>query len=243
MNYYFWPEMSNDKNWRFLSRIDPRLRLLSFFVLFFLVLATPPKKWQTFSWLFLSLCLMAVLGGFAPKFFIQALVLTFPWMAFVSLTVLLKLKSLAGETSSILVNLWGKMIMTIMLLSIYKMALPLPAVIRALSQAKLPPLFLSLFFLSSHFLQLLGEEAQRMHQALICRSFGKINFRRKIKILWSLMNSLFDRALGRSQQLLAAMLSRGFSGRLLVRAPGRLTTADYLFLFSLLLLTIYIFLT
>lgn len=242
MNYYFWPEMSKDKKWRFLSRIDPRLRLLSLFVLFFLILAAHPKNGQTFFGLFLSLCLMAVLSGFAPKFFIQALVLTLPWMTFVSLTILLRLKGLTGENSSALANLWGKMILTIVLLSIYKIALPLPEVIRALSQAKLPPLFLSLFFLSYHFLQVLGEEAQRMHRALISRYFGKINFRRKIKILWSLINCLFDRALGRSQQLLAAMLSRGFSGRLPVWVSGRLTAADYLFLFSLLLLTIYIFL-
>ncbi len=241
MNAYFPAELSRAEKKGFWTRIHPGLRLLSFFVFLFLIFFTSASNWLTFASLFFSLGLVAILGGFSWKFFGRSLALSFPWLAFVSIALLLRLKSISGETGSIMGNLLGKTILTLMLLGVYKKGITLSEAIGTLRQAKIPPLFVSLLFLSAHFIQVLGEEAQRINRAFLARSGEKISFHRKTKILWSLMNSLFDRAFGRSQQLLAALLSRGFTGRLEVLATRRLTSADFLFLLSLFLLTIGIF--
>lgn len=237
MNYYFPAQVLPAKKRSFWRHIDPRIRLVSFFFFLLLVLVVPSKNCLALASLFLSLALMAALGGFSLKFFGKTAAFTLPWLAFVYLTILFKPKSLTGL---ILANFSTKMILTLILLTVYKEALNYVELISALSQTRVPPLFVSLLFLSHHFLEVLGEEAQRMNHALVSRSRGKINFRRRIKILWGLVNCLFDRAFWRCQQLLASMLSRGFTGHWPSLTRRRLTRADFLFLFFLFLLIIFL---
>jgi cobalt/nickel transport system permease protein len=106
----------------------------------------------------------------------------------------------------------------------------MPRLTAALSALRVPrPLQVQLLLLH-RYLFLLGEELARMEQARAMRSCDRRSM--PLRQRGALLGSLLLRTLGRGERVHAAMLCRGFGGRLPIPSLGPLRGGDLLFLFG-----------
>jgi cobalt/nickel transport system permease protein len=98
---------------------------------------------------------------------------------------------------------------------------PFPDLLQALSQLKVPKLFVAITGLMWRYLFVIGDEVNRMLCARSSRSAKAAGVRRTGGTVWwrarvtgGMAGSLFLRSLERSDRVYAAMLSRGYTGEL-----------------------------
>ncbi|MGQ9673625.1 MAG: energy-coupling factor transporter transmembrane component T family protein [Candidatus Aminicenantales bacterium] len=220
----------------FIHELDPRAKLLGILALIPLILITPPQNYLNFGIFAAILFGLLVLSRPSWSDLTKSLIFLFPVLAFLTLSVFLTPEKEPGHHLSVIWNIWSKFLLSFLAVAVLRLTTDVGDLVKAVVKMKAPPLLTSILFLSLHAVFLLGEEAERMNRALESRSCGKIKKGRKIKVLFSLMFQLFDRAFSRSQKVLAAMLSRGFDGRLRTFYDFRLKDADFLFLFLVVVL-------
>jgi len=101
------------------------------------------------------------------------------------------------------------------------------AVCSALGRLGVPRVMVGQLSLTYRYLFVLGDEAGRMVRAHDLRAPGLR--RPAVRTAGTLLGQLLVRAMARSERIHAAMLARGFAGRLPARRPWRLHRADVVF--------------
>lgn len=122
-----------------------------------------------------------------------------------------------------------------------------PDIIWALRGLRLPPSLVTMIGLMYRYFFVIGDEALRMRRARAARSAGG-PARRRPSALWQtrvvglMVGSLFLRALGRSERIHAAMLSRGYDGSPRLLSSFLMGFSDWLVLslFGMLVLVLLI---
>jgi cobalt/nickel transport system permease protein len=110
-----------------------------------------------------------------------------------------------------------------------------PDVIWALRGLGLPPALVTVISLMYRYFFVIGDEALRMRRARSARS-ADLQGDRRPSALWQtrvvglMVGSLFLRALGRSERIHAAMLSRGYDGSPRLLSSFRMELTDWLVL-------------
>jgi cobalt/nickel transport system permease protein len=238
---YSFPSEYHSRRGGLLGELDPRAKLLGILTFTVLILITPPQKYLNFGVFTGIVLVMAFLSRLSWKDLTRGVIFLSPLLAFLSLSIFLTPEKEPGRHLIVLWNILIKFLLSFLALTILRLTTDFPDLVKALEKMKVPHLLTSILFLSLRSVFLLGEEAERMKRALESRSFGKIKIGRKIRILFSLMFHLLDRAFSRSQKVLAAMLSRGFDGRVRTFYDFRLKVADFLFLAFVILLVVMTF--
>jgi cobalt/nickel transport system permease protein len=105
--------------------------------------------------------------------------------------------------------------------------------IRGLERLRLPRILTATVLFMYRYLFVIGEEGQRLMRARDARSAGD-GVRRsggsltwRARVLGNMVGSLFIRSFERSERIYAAMLARGFDGRIRTLATQRLATRDW----------------
>ena len=124
----------------------------------------------------------------------------------------------------LLIPLLGFLILSLYLFS------PLSPAEKWLQKWKVPSLITSLLTFAQRYMVLFLQEIETTRRAWTSRRFGRITKRDSIKMTARLAPHILFNALGRSETIYAAMLSRGFNGRLPSRSALRLEFKDYAFL-------------
>jgi cobalt/nickel transport system permease protein len=226
----FFRSINPPRKRSFLSELDPRAKLLGILTFVVLVLITPHQKYLNFGVFTGIVFAMAAFSRLSWKEVARGVIFLSPLLAFLTLSVFLTPEKEPGHHLIVLWNILIKFLLSFLALTVLRLTTDFSDLVKALEKIKVPHLFTSILFLSLRSVFLLGEEAERMKRAMESRSFGKIKKGKKTRILFSLMFHLFDRAFSRSQKVLAAMLSRGFDGRIRTICDFRLKAADFLFL-------------
>jgi cobalt/nickel transport system permease protein len=104
----------------------------------------------------------------------------------------------------------------------------------------MPEIFVSQLIFLYRYIFVLAEEAMKTVRARDMRSFG--NRGQGMKVIISLLGTLFLRTVERAERIYQAMLSRGFAGRLQTIRPYGFRSADAVFLSATITL-LYLFRT
>lgn len=212
-----------------LYRLDPRLKVVGTFAFIALTTALPEPAWASLAFL---AGVVGVLHGAArlPLHLVWARVA--PAMPFLTLAALAVPFTRAGQVlwaahwgpislritreglealGTILAKGWLAIWMSTLLVA----TTPLPALQQALDALGLPALFSSTLTLMLRYLFVLGEEAQRLQAAREARSVGPgRNALWRARVLGRMVGSLWVRSLERADRVYAAMIARGYDGRL-----------------------------
>ncbi|MDR0621322.1 MAG: cobalt ECF transporter T component CbiQ [Deltaproteobacteria bacterium] len=101
---------------------------------------------------------------------------------------------------------------------------------------KFPEKLVSLFLLTVRYYQVIFKEYQRLRKAMRARGFKLGLSRNCLRGVSNLVGSLLVRSFDRADRVHRAMVCRGYSGIIWVRAEFKYTKTDLVFVFSMMIL-------
>jgi len=215
---------------------DPRVRIISLAVSLAFILSTffPQAYWK--FGLFL-LCLLVVFYLISPKsirsfrnFFRLSLFLISLLLFLVAVTFIFSPENFRNRLENSL-DLTMKTILVSISIFIFILDSDFGDVIKGFYLFRLPSSFLAMLTFAYRYFILLREELVSIFRAWISRTVKRRPFLEEMKITGLILSQYFLRLFERSERIYAALLSRGFQGRLDFLVNFKLSQSDYLFLF------------
>ncbi len=218
-----------------LHRIDARAKVLTF--VFFICTVVSFGKYEISALLpfFLFPAVMIGIGGLPAGYLLRKIAILLPFALLIGIAnplfdrealVRLGPVGLSGgwiSFFSILLRFSLTALAALVLIAITGFL----GVCAALDRLGLPRIFTVQLLFVYRYLFVLTDEAGRMSRARELRSFGLQPM--PLATFWSLAGCLLLRTIDRAQRIYLAMVSRGFTGRLPVRAPRRFGGTDAVF--------------
>lgn len=230
MTSFFLAEKPKSKK-RFLHRLDPRVKLISFFVLILAVVFTPSHHYLKFMVYFFMLLFMIILDRIPIKDLGKRLFFIFPLLVFLASSLILFGKNQHSGDLDILWNILIKSLLSYLSLAVLSLTTEFYHLVKGLELLKLPRIIPSILSFAYRYNFLFVREAERLNRAKESRSFGKRKKLGEIKILSQLVPHLFFRTYARSERIYAAMLSRGYEGKIKTLSFFKPGKKDFLFIF------------
>ena len=116
-------------------------------------------------------------------------------------------------TSSFILRIWVSLQAVMILI----FTTPFANLIHAMKHMRIPRIFLLLYSLTYRYIFLFIDELLRMLRAKEARSFRKLGFRMRFKILGQVFGTLLVRSINKSERVYRAMLARGYTGDLVTK--------------------------
>lgn len=211
----------------FIHRLDARTKLLGVLAFIAAVALTPAGAWFSLGLFTLLLAGLLVSSKVPLAFLLRRSLMVLPFVtmiiAFIPFIqggeVIFEARLAVGRIAITQegINLAGTLLLKAWL-STLAMA-GLMAVTRAvdllsgLQRLKFPPLLIMMASFMYRYLFVLTDEALRLKQARDCRHFGG-NLALNVRSTGHMAGSLFIRSYERGERIYAAMVSRGFNGRI-----------------------------
>jgi cobalt/nickel transport system permease protein len=227
-----------------LHRIDPCVKIVTVVLFAFAILASREGDWIAFAGFALFVALVIALSGLPLKLVVGRSMLALPFV----LVALPLIFTRDGETivrvpivgwtvsdegvravASILLKSWLTVLMAVVLTATTR---PLD-LIHGLERLRLPRILTATVLFMYRYLFVIGEEGQRLMRARDARSAGDGNRRLggsltwRARVLGNMVGSLFIRSFERSERIYAAMLARGFDGRIRTLTVQHLNSRDW----------------
>ncbi len=230
-----------------MARIDPRARLVFILMLITTISLLPDGDWWLVALIWMTLTGLSAFAGLGPfhilrrsyialPFALAALTLPFttPGDAVASLPVVGWTLSLQGVIKglSLLLRAWLAVQAALLLIS----TTPVESILWSMGALRVPGILVAVVGFANRYLALLLDEARRMIRARTARSAPVAG--RHPAMLWqsraagAMAGSLFLRSLERSERVYAAMLARGYDGRIRIEQSPRMQTTDWLILLA-----------
>lgn len=211
--------------------LDPRIKLvaLSFFIL--AVIFTPSPRPLKFMMYFLILLLLAIIDRIPWKMAVGKLILLGPLLLFLGFSVVLFGQNAPLENVNIIWNITVKSVLTFLSLLFLTLTTDFYDLVKSLELFKVPRIVTSLLSFSFRYSFLLLSEGRRMMLAKEARTFRKRKRIEEIKTLVRLLPRLFLRVVDRSERIYAAMLAKGYKGRIQTLKYFKLKSIDFVFIF------------
>lgn len=203
-------------------RLDPRAKLLGFVVLVVVCVTTPPNLYAAFAaYLGLEVALLA-LSRLPPRHVLKRLLIVLPFILVVA--AFIPFFSRGGGSYNLgpvrvsahgLLVLWNvaaKSTVSVLAVILLSSTTPFPDLLRAMEKLKVPRFLTSLLSFTYRYIFVLVDEAQRMKRARDSRGWsGKWIW--QAKVIGHMIATLFLRSYERGERVYAAMLARGYGGR------------------------------
>ncbi|MFQ6069208.1 MAG: cobalt ECF transporter T component CbiQ [Candidatus Aminicenantales bacterium] len=218
----------------FLDSLDPRVKFVSFIIFMFVIIFTPFRHYLKFLAYCVMLAVMIITTRISIGEIIKKLLLLFPLLFFLALSVILFGKNQFHHNLDTLWNIFIKSSLSFFTLILLSSTTEFYSLIKGLEQLKIPHIITSLLLFGFRYSSLLKREAERLNMAREARSFEKKRKGQEIKTLSSLIPHLFLRTFLRSERIYAAMLSRGYRGKIQTLSSFKLSKNDFLFISALL---------
>jgi len=215
---------------------DPRVRIICLAVFLAFVLSTffPQAFWK--FGLFL-LCLLAVFFLISLKsarsfrnFFRLSLFLISLLLFLAAITLIFSPENFRNRLENFL-DLALKTFLVSVSIFVFILDGDFADLIKGFYLLRLPSGFLAMLTFAYRYFILLREELVSIFRARISRQVKRRPFLEEMKITGLILNQYVLRLFERSERIYAALLSRGFQGRLDFLANFKLSQSDYLFLF------------
>lgn len=226
--------------------LDPRVRLLTALGTIVAVGLIPIRFWWGYILAWFLLAALAATAGLSPLYPVRRSFVALPFaLAALTLplvtpgTTLLRLPfvhlaiSLEGclQAAELLIRSWLAVQIVILLTG----STPIQSLLWSMSALRVPATLVAVIGFTYRYLGLLQDEASRMIRARAARS-GRIGRGPRPSLAWqgqvagSMVGSLFLRSVERSDRVYAAMLCRGYDGRILAPERPSMAAFDWLVL-------------
>lgn len=239
MNHAYIDEFSNGSS--FLNRLDPRIKVVSFFALIFSVILTRANMFSAYV-CFAALVIILIRLSNIPVVYI--LKRSFVIAPFVFVAALGMLKLPAGPQgvlifSSILV----KACLSIVCLILLTASTNFSSLLKAFEALKFPRLITMVISFMYRYVFVVQDEFMKMRQAKESRSVTKPLICAQIDVFANMLGILFIRTYERAEAIYLSMCARGFDGSIRVVHKFKTEKIDWLFLSAMLLVLLVIHLT
>jgi len=228
-----------------IHRLDPRIKVIAFFVVIFFAVFTEPTAFITFALYGVLIAVLILLSKIPPWFILKRSLVIIPFVLMVAVFIpFFKHGEIAGGysfgtlkltvTYSGLMILWNVLIKAY--LSILSMILLITStrfsdLLKAFEKLKCPNIFIMVFSFMYRYIFVITDEFMKMKQAKEARSIDVSKWFH-IKVLANMIGVLFIRTYERGENVYLAMCSRGFNGRIRTIDNSELTPRDFCFLLT-----------
>ncbi|MDO8734587.1 MAG: cobalt ECF transporter T component CbiQ [Elusimicrobiota bacterium] len=234
----------------FLHRLDPRVKILPFFVFILLVVSVHPYNFNFFAVAFLLILFLMAVSKVPLKHFAGNVRNVMPFAVLVVIFVpFFSDKKLAKY---VMTNTLVKSFLSVLILTVFSATTRFSDFLAAISKLGFPKIFVMILSFMYRYIFVLVEEKERMTRAALSRYYeeapGFAKFLRLKKWYYktagNIIGSFFVRTYDRSERIYYAMCSRGFDGDIKTMELLTLKMRDIFFLtgFSSLLLLMKIYL-
>ncbi len=213
-----------------MTQLDPRSKLFTVFLFILLVVWTPGDADRRFLLYFLMAAVLTVFAGVSLLAVLRRMLLLIPLLGFLILSLYLFSPLPPAEKWLVSRELAFKTGLCLLALSLFIQTTNFPSLIQGLQKWKVPAVVTSILTFAQRYMVLFLQEIETTRRAWTSRRFGRITKRDSIQMAARLTPHILFNSLGRSEAIYAAMLSRGFNGRLPSRNPLRLEFKDYSFM-------------
>lgn len=225
-------------------RLDPRVKLILTLAFIVAVTAVPHGAWPSFLLLLLVIGFTIVVSRTAPFIILKRSMVALPF-ALVAVTLVFTTKgdplltfklaswsvSITDQGSiafaSILIKAW----LAVLMATLLSATTTFPELLFAMRALRLPKVIVSIVSFMYRYIFVIADEALRLQRAKEARSAnpqgkGGGSLLWRAKVLGGMIGSLFLRSYERSERIYAAMLSRGFDGRIRTMRTEGLRATD-----------------
>lgn len=221
-----------------LHSLDPRTKLIMTLITAAVIIVTPTDAESKFLIYFLFLTILIILARIPVNVLLKRLFFLLPLLVFLAISVLLFGEKQNGQDLSPLWNITVKTCLCFLAFALLSLSTDFIELIKGLEKLKVPNTFIQILSFGFRYSFLLYQEAERINRARDSRTSGKMKNSESLKVVSKLVPHLFFRTFARSERVYAAMLARGYEGKLPGFTTLQLKKVDVLFLcFSTFLLT------
>jgi cobalt/nickel transport system permease protein len=244
MNHSFLDEHSHIDS--LLSRLDPRVKIISFTVLLFFIALTKPDELLCFLLYGLLTFTLIGISKIPLRYVVKRCLVVLP---FILLTSLFLLFGRGGDNMVLFpmgrfglrVSATGwilfqsvmiKGVLSLLCLILLTASTPFPQLLAALEKMKFPKLLTMILSFMYRYIFLIEDEAMKMWRAMKSRSTGGSRWLR-LKAMANMIGILFIRSFERGETVYLAMCSRGFDGTMQRRYSFAVQGRDLAFLVNI----------
>jgi cobalt/nickel transport system permease protein len=213
-----------------MAQLDPRSKLTAVFLFIFLVIWTPGDAYLRFLLYFLMASGLIAASGISLLTVLRRFFWMIPLLGFLILSLVLFSPLAPAEKALVARELGIKTGLCLLALLVLTRTADFTSLIQGLQKWKVPSVITSLFTFAQRYMSLFLQEIETTFRAWTSRRFGRTTKWDSIKMTARLAPHVLFNSLSRSEAIYAAMLSRGFDGRLPSRNPFRLKCKDYAFM-------------
>ncbi len=223
-------------------RIDPRIKTIVTIVYVVTVVSFPRYEVSGLLPFFIYPVFLISVGNIPPGFVLRKLLLVSPFVVMVGMfnpifdrTPMLELYGveISGGWVSF-TSILLKFVLTISTALLLIATTSFTGICEGLGRMGVPQVFVVQLLFLYRYLFVLVEEALRMVRARDARSSGKRG--KGVRVFIHLVGVLLVRTIQRAERIYAAMLSRGYTGRMPLRRTHRIGMKELIFLSSWILL-------
>lgn len=216
--------------------LDPRIRFISLLVSTTLIFSTffPAAFWKFGAFL---LCIFVVFWLISPdkarslrNFFRLSMFLS-SLLLFLAVVVLIFSTEAFKQKLENFLDLAAKTFLIFVSTFVFIVDSDFSDFIKGFYLCRLPSGFLTMLTFAYRYFILFQEELLSVFRARVSRTINRRPFFEELKITGLILNQYLVRLLERSEKIYAALLSRGFQGRLDFLVSFKLKKSDYFFLF------------
>lgn len=229
-----------------LSRLDPRVKIVSFAVLLFFIALTKPGCLLCFMLYGLLVFILIGISKIPLHYIVKRCLVVLPFILLTSVFILLgrggeRIVLLQMSSFSLSVSATGwilfqsvmiKGILSLLCLTMLTASTPFPQLLAALENMKFPKLITMILSFMYRYIFLIEDEAMKMWRAMKSRSTGGSRWLR-LKAIANMIGILFIRSFERGETVYLAMCSRGFDGTLQRRYSFAVKKHDWAFLVNI----------
>jgi len=211
----------------FIHRIDPRVKIVTFFAFILFVVLTNETAYLSFL-LYGTILLILLFSSRIPFLFMfKKSLVVIPFVVLIAIFI----PFIKKENGIIL--FWGiviKSYLSILSMILLTSSTKFTNLLKALEKLKLPRIFIMIISFMYRYSFLIVDEVQRMQRAKESRTFQKQNPIYALKTLSNIVGVLFLRSYERGERVYLAMCSRLFQGDIKTIDTLRIKLNDILFL-------------
>lgn len=214
----------------FIHRLEPRIKIISFFAFVLFVVLTPPRLFISFA-LYGAIISILILLSKIPLFFIFKRSLAV--VPFVLLIAVFAPFVKQGQEGWFL--FWGalaKAYLSILSMTVLMSSMRFSDFLKALERLKFPKLIVMILSFMYRYIFVVYDQMLKMKQAKDARSLAGAPKSFQIRTLANMIGVLFIRSYERGEAVYLAMCSRGFNGRINTISNYQITAKDILFLLT-----------
>jgi len=236
----------------FVHRLDPRTKLLCSLAFILAVVLTPADTWRAFAAYLLIMLALILLSRLPIGYVLKRSLVILPFVIMVVVFVPFFRQgqvvvsydigawhlAVTYEGLSVLVNVIIKSWLSILCLIVLSSSTRFEELLHGMYRLQVPHVFVQITSFMYRYVFVLTDQAMRMQMARDSRNFG-LNRRNIFKTLGNMIGMLFLRSYERAERIYAAMLSRGYSGDIVVVKPLKFRLPDAYFALSLCMLLVF----